>query len=180
MIIIVDGPKCCGKTNLCNKLAAKFGGKIVHFPTNSPTGSKAMTMLKSQPSSSEYDMCQDLMEQDIDSVIFQLDDSDLWILDRSFISNSVYRNTERITIKQKYQNILDKCLLIIILASDDNLLTWSGARKEKPLSDIEKTKLVWSGNRFRLVSKILGCEPISGSSCIINIHPGRTVITRTG
>lgn len=153
MFIIVEGPKCCGKTTLCNRLADAMHAEIIHFPTGSSLGKLAMKTLES----GDYNTAQDLMEKDIDQTLSSLDPNKLWILDRSFISNTVYRQTEHLILKDKYSEILDNSMLIILIASTENLESWIKLRVEKPLNQVEKDKLSWSNERFHKVAKLLGC-----------------------
>lgn len=153
MFVIIEGPKCCGKTTLCNRLAREYGGRIIHFPTDSPTGKLALETL----ANGDYDECQELMEKDIDETLSTLDPTKLWILDRSFISNAVYRNTENLVIKDKYIDVLNKSMLVVLLASTDDLNEWIKLRVDKPLNATEYSKLDWSNNRFHRVAEMLGC-----------------------
>jgi thymidylate kinase len=161
MFIIVEGPKCCGKTTLCNRLAKEYGGEVIHFPTDSVTGRMAFDMLGKCSSEEEYNLCQNLMEQDIDETLSSLDSSKLWILDRSFISNAIYRSSDHIMIKDKYMKIIEKSMLIVLLASIDNLNEWIKLRTDKPLNHTEKIKLEWSNERFHRVAEMLECLELS-------------------
>jgi len=173
MFIIIEGPKCCGKTTLCNRLAKEYGGEIIHFPTNSPTGKLAFEML----ASGDYNTCQELMEKDIDETLSGLDPNKLWILDRSFISNAVYRNTEHLIIKDKYIDILDQSMLVILLASTSNLNEWIKLRVEKPLNSTELNKLNWSNDRFHKISEMLGCVELPR---VEEIKIGKWFVRRNG
>jgi thymidylate kinase len=173
MFIIVEGPKCCGKTTLCNRLAREYGGKIIHFPTDSPTGKLALEML----ADGNYNLCQELMEKDIDETLMSLDPTKLWILDRSFISNTVYRNTEHLVIKDKYVDILDNSMLIVLLASTDNLNEWIKLRVEKPLNSTEIAKLEWSNERFHRIAEMLGCVELDR---VEGIKVGKWCVKRNG
>lgn len=144
MLIIVDGPKCCGKSTLCKTLQSRFGGKIIHFPTQSRLGQTAMKLLQIN-----YEMSQHLMEVDIDMTLAELDPDELWILDRSFISNAVYRGE---SIQNKYWDIMAKSMVIILISTTENLQKWSEMRSEKPLLDIEKQMLDISNIRFQELS----------------------------
>ncbi len=161
MFVIIEGPKCCGKTTLCNKLHAKYGGTIVHFPTNSDKGKLATLMLQRKLNPEQYAECQQLMEEDIDDTLKSLDKDKLWILDRSFISNAVYRDGQHIIIKDKYLPILDECMLVIILAHTKDIYKWIQIRKEKPLTEIEYSKLEWSNDRFHRIVEMLGCVKLN-------------------
>lgn len=178
MIIIVEGAKCVGKSTLCNKLATKFGGTIIHFPTTSETGKRAANMLRDCSTTEEYDRCQEVMEQDIDETLAKLSDDQNWILDRSFISNAVYRRTNFVELKTKYFDNLDDYMVIVILASTENILKWVEARVEKPITDVEKSKLASSVDRFKTVADCFGCTPISGIDDIAELVPKKYVITR--
>jgi hypothetical protein len=101
------------------------------------------------------------MEQDIDETLSSLDSSKLWILDRSFISNAIYRSSDHIMIKDKYMKIIEKSMLIILLASIDNLNEWIKLRTDKPLNHTEKIKLEWSNERFHRVAEMLECLELS-------------------
>lgn len=177
MFVIVEGPKCCGKTTLCNRLAREYNGEIIHFPTNSDLGQKALEMLKKPLTPNEYEECQNLMEQDIYDTITQLDETKLWILDRSFISNAVYRSCEHLIIKDKFMKFLDKSMLIILLASEENIHEWIKIRSDKPLTQVEYSKLNWSIQRFTQLASILECTIIPR---VEYIRVGKFVVMRTG
>ena len=155
MFIIVEGPKCVGKTTLCNTLSKKFNMPIIHFPTNSKLGKRAYEMM-SIPG--KYNEAQELMEQDIDNTLSQIEEN--CILDRSFISNAIYRNDEHIIIKDKYMKILEKSMLIVLLASTENIYKWIKLRTDKPLTQVEQSKIEWSNERFHKLSDILECKPL--------------------
>lgn len=178
MRIIVEGAKCVGKSTLCNKLVSKFGGTIVHFPTNSETGKKAADMLRTCSTPEEYDRCQEVMEQDIDETLAGMSNDQNWILDRSFISNAVYRNTRFVELKSKYFDTLDNYMIIMMLASTEDILKWAEARVEKPITDVEKSKLATSADRFKAIADCLGCVPISGVDDIAELTPEKYVIIR--
>lgn len=177
MLIIVEGPKCCGKTTLCNRLACRYGAEIIHFPTNSDIGKRAMELLNIPD---RYDECQDLMEQDIDQKLATLDSEKLYILDRSFISNAIYKSGENIILKDKYIDILKKSMLIILLASDENLYKWIKLRTEKPLNQTELSKLSWSNERFHRLASILECRNLGTKGSQIVLQPGYFVLHREG
>lgn len=172
MFVIVEGPKCCGKSTLCSRLQAKFGGTIIHFPTNSIKGQLAMNMLSRPLSPTEYNECQRLMEEDINETLDGLDKSQLWILDRSFISNAVYRQTEHVILKDKYLSIIDESMVIMMLATDETLLKWIAMRTEKPLTELEYAKLSWSNERFHKVAQALGCQFLSKEDEVKEIKVG--------
>lgn len=94
-------------------------------------------------------MSQHLMEVDIDMTLAELDPDELWILDRSFISNAVYRGE---SIQNKYWDIMAKSMVIILISTTENLQKWSEMRSEKPLLDIEKQMLDISNIRFQELS----------------------------
>lgn len=185
MLIIIEGPKCCGKTTLCNRLACRYGAEIIHFPTNSDIGKRAMELLNIPD---RYDECQDLMEQDINQKLATLDSKRLYILDRSFISNSIYRSDPKpqlgrpseIILKDKYIDILKKSMLIILLASDENLHKWIKLRTEKPLNQTELSKLSWSNERFHRLASILECRNLGTKGSQIVLQPGYFVLHREG
>jgi len=177
MFVIVEGPKCCGKTTLCNRLAREYNGEIIHFPTNSELGRQAFEMLGKCTTEDEYNLCQELMEMDIEQTLSCLDKSKLWILDRSFISNAIYRSSEHIIIKDKYMKILDNSMLVIMLASTDNLNEWIKLRTDKPLNQTEKVKLEWSNDRFHRVAEMLECVELAR---VNDIKVGKWFVRRTG
>jgi len=178
MFVIIEGPKCSGKTTMCAKLAERFGGTVIHFPTNSEYGSMALEMLRNCQTDDDYEKCQDMMELDIISTLADLDFGKLWILDRSFISNAVYRQTDKVRINPVFQSILDQSMVVVLTASTENLEKWSEARTEKPLNTIEKAKLEWSNERFQNFAKDF--IPIPGSSAITELTPKKYIVFRTG
>lgn len=157
MFIIVEGPKYSGKSTLCKKLQEQYGGEIIHFPTNGKKGEAAMEMLR-RPSmtAEEYGRCQDLMSEDIDETLAGLDESKVWILDRSFISNAVYRDGEHIVIPEKYIDIMDRSKIIILDTPWDVIVERIELRTEKKMTAIEQSKLRRSYDRFeRLRNSII-------------------------
>lgn len=170
MIVIVEGCKYSGKSTLCNKLAAKFGGEIIHFPTTSEIGTKAMSMLSRKLTEKEYIQCQDLMQQDIDEKLATLDPEKLYILDRSFISNAVYRSS---SVDPKYENILNQAMVIILLPNPDVVEYRIETRTAKTMTEMEKIKLFTSMKQFALMSAKLGCSEITE---IKKIEPGKWYI----
>lgn len=178
MFVIVEGPKCSGKTTMCAKLAARFGGAVIHFPTNSEYGSLALGMLQNCQTDDDYEKCQDMMELDISTTLANLDPGKLWILDRSFISNAVYRQTDEVQVNPKFQDVFDQSMVVVLVASTENLEKWSEARTEKPLNAIEKAKLEWSNERFQNFAKDF--IPIPGSSAITELVPKKYIVFRTG
>lgn len=167
MIIIVEGSKYSGKTTLCNSIQQIFGGQIIHFPTCS----KITNMLAKKLTPEEYIQVQDLMEQDIDQTLAGLDPDQIYILDRSFISNAVYRPSEHIIIKSKYEKILDECALIILLVDKKIINERIQIRLDKPMTEVEKSKLDYSIERFKKISELLGCQELG------EITPGKWKIT---
>lgn len=152
MLIIVEGPKCSGKSTLCAKIQEEIGGTIIHFPTD-----PKLLLLLGRPE------CQDLMRQDIDQTISAIIDLDeIYILDRSFISNAVYRDD--LSILADYQDILAKSMVIILDYPDDVLIDRMNNRTEKPFTAFEREKLEWSNSQFKKVDKLLNCStyPIPG------------------
>lgn len=172
MFVIVEGPKCSGKSTLCVELQSKFGGTVIHFPTNGPKGKQAMIMLNNIKTPDDCKACQDMMEEDIDDTLASLDPNKLWILDRSFISNAVYR-TGNIVLKDKYSHILENCMLVIMLATDETLQNWIAKRVHKPLTDYEQQCLSQSNERFHSLAKNLGCELISKADVTKELKIGK-------
>jgi thymidylate kinase len=164
MFIIVEGPKYCGKSTLCTKLQQKFGGEIIHFPTNSKKGAMAMDMLR-RPSLTpeEYVRCQDLMSEDIDETLASLDESKMWILDRSFISNAVYRDGEHIIIPDKYLDIIDRSEIIIMDTEWDVIVERIELRTEKKMTAIEQSKLKRSYDRFKSLKTVIHNSRLANS-----------------
>ena len=156
MIIIVEGSKYSGKTTLCGKLKQLLGGEIIHFPTCP----KITGMLTRKLTEDEYIQVQDMMEVDIDRTLAGLDPNKTYILDRSFISNAVYRPGEHIIIKDKYKKILDECVLIILLTDKNIINQRIRERTEKIMTEIEESKLDYSIERFKKISDLLGCQEL--------------------
>lgn len=156
MIIIVEGSKYSGKTTLCNALHNIFGGEIIHFPTSPDI----TNMLSRKLTEDEYIQVQDMMEADIDRNLAGLDPDKTYILDRSFISNAVYRPGEHIIIKDKYKKILDSCILIILLTDKNTINQRIQERTNKTMTEIEESKLDYSIDRFKKISDSLGCQEL--------------------
>jgi uridine kinase len=148
MFVIIEGAKFSGKSTLCAKLQAKFGGEIIHFPTNSELGKRALAALGTPE-------CQSLMLLDIETTLDNLDPSKLWILDRSFISNSVY------SMKPIQRDRLDTSMIIILCPTNDKLDKRVKLRVNKPATDYELSQLHWSNGEFHHVAKLLECVKIT-------------------
>ena len=57
MIIIIEGPKCSGKSPLANKLAEELGGTVIHFPTDQSITAKLVGNLTNE----QYENIQDFI-----------------------------------------------------------------------------------------------------------------------
>jgi len=156
MLIIVEGAKYSGKSTLCAQLAKQLGCKVIHFPTDSVVGKTAMTLLNS----GEYAEAQNMMRLDIDNTLAKLDPTQNWVLDRSFISNAIYRDGD-IVLYDRYLNILDESMLIILLCNDETLFTRMKMRTMKPSSEVEVARLTWSNARFKQLATQLEAQELA-------------------
>jgi thymidylate kinase len=164
MLVIVEGPKYSGKSTFCLEFQRRHGGEIIHFPTNSDKGQQAMRLLET-----DYDRAQDMMLEDINETISQLDPNKLYILDRSFISNAVYRNTEHVVIPEKYLSVIDDSMVVFMSVEWDEIVRRIELRQHKKMTVTEQSKLLWSYNRFKLVAECFCAEELRDNVVVKNI-----------
>lgn len=145
--IIVEGAKGTGKSTLCQKLHNELGWPIVHFPTDSKYGKLAMQNIGN-------DKCQEYMLEDIRQKIKKMVETGKnYILDRSFISNAVYSENNKII--DEFLPILKFSEVIILHEPIEILKKRLENRKGRPILEWEWQMLEKSNNNFLQLLDIL-------------------------
>jgi thymidylate kinase len=175
-LVIVEGAKGSGKSTFCCQLANWYPGSlVVHFPRDgTETGDRARKALVEGDAA-----CQDYMLRDIDDFLNNLDAicsgvSGLVIMDRSFISNIVYRDGDMVVCDRFLDILEDARVMTVILWSDlaklQERLTRRSELEGRTSLPGELSGLFRSNGRFAQFAYKLGFRSIKYDN--LYIRPG--------